>query len=197
MLAGVIEAKTALRQRMNSLPSADWQPLLDAFLALPEVKAANTIMLFYGVGREPDTSELIDALWEQGKTVVLPRCLPKRRMEARWILPGTKLVYSAYGIPEPDEECPVVERDTIDLILVPNLCCDKQGYRLGHGAGYYDRYLAGYSGETVSLCPEDWLQEQLPRDEFDLPVGLVLTETGEWRGAEAPRRLRNVLPLIE
>ena len=86
---------------------------------------------------------------------------------------------------------------TIDLILVPNLCCDKQGYRLGHGAGYYDRYLAGYSGETVSLCPADWLQEQLPRDEFDLPVGLVLTETGKWRGAEAPRRLRNVLPLIE
>ena len=189
MLAGVMEGKAVLRREMTKQAIPDWQPLLDAFLLLPEVRAAHTVMLFYGVGREPDTTGLIDALWEQGKTVLLPRCLPKRGMEARQIVPGAKLVYSAYGIPEPDEECPVVERDTIDLILVPNLCCDKQGYRLGHGGGYYDRYLAGYSGVTVSLCPADWLQEQIPRDEFDLPVGLVLTETGEWRGAEAPRHL--------
>jgi len=73
------------------------------------------------------------------------------------------------------------------LILVPNLCCDRQGYRLGHGGGYYDRYLAGYAGMTVSLCPAQWLQEQLPREEYDLPVRLVLTENAEWRGAEAPR----------
>lgn len=81
-----------------------------------------------------------------------------------------------------------MKKDTIDLILVPNLCCDRQGYRLGHGGGYYDRYLADYSGMTVALCPAEWLREQLPRDEFDLPVGLVLTETEEWRGAKTPRR---------
>ena len=187
MHAGVIEAKAALRRQMRGLPVVDWQPLLDAFLALPEVESARVVMLFYGVGREPDTTELIEALWQRGKTVLLPRCLPKHGMEARQIVPGSRLVYSSYGIPEPDQECPVVSRDKIDLILVPNLCCDKQGYRLGHGGGYYDRYLAGYSGMTVSLCPEEWLQEQLPRDEYDLPVELVLTETKEWRGAEAPR----------
>ena len=187
MRAGVTEAKAALRQQISSLPPVDWQPLLDAFLALPEVKAARTILLFYGVGREPDTTELIETLWAQNKTVLLPRCLPKRGMEARRIVPGARLVYSTYGIPEPDQECPVVGRDRIELILVPNLCCDKQGYRLGHGGGYYDRYLAGYSGMTVSLCPEEWLQEQFPREDYDLPVRLVLTENAEWRGAEAPR----------
>ena len=187
MRAGVTEAKAALRQQISSLPPVDWQPLLDAFLALPEVKAARTILLFYGVGREPDTTELIETLWAQDKTVLLPRCLPKRGMEARRIVPGARLVYSTYGIPEPDQECPVVGQDRIELILVPNLCCDKQGYRLGHGGGYYDRYLAGYSGMTVSLCPEEWLQEQLPREDYDLPIRLVLTETKEWRGAEAPR----------
>ena len=56
MRAGVTEAKAALRQQISSLPPVDWQPLLDAFLALPEVKAARTILLFYGVGREPDTT---------------------------------------------------------------------------------------------------------------------------------------------
>ena len=189
MLAGVIEQKAALRRQINDLPEVDWQPLLDAFLALPEVEMVRTVLLFYGVGREPDTTGVIEALWQRGKTVLLPRCLPGRGMEARRIVPGARLVYSAYGIPEPDPECPAVVRDKIDLILVPNLCCDKQGYRLGHGGGYYDRYLAGYSGMTVSLCPEEWLQEQLPRDEYDLPVELVLTETKEWRGAEAPRHV--------
>lgn len=190
------EGKAALRQWISGLPLPDWQPMLDAFLALPELKAARTVMLFYGVGREPDTTELIEALWEQGKTVLLPKCLPERHMEARQVLPGARLVYSVYGIPEPDRECPVVSRDKIDLILVPNLCCDKRGYRLGHGGGYYDRYLGGYSGVTVSLCPAQWLQEQLPRDEFDLPVRLVLTETSKWRAAEAPRRLPDEPQLI-
>lgn len=182
------QKKAALRQRINDLPFVDWQPLLDAFLALPEVEKAKTVLLFYGMGREPDTTELIDALWERGKIVALPRCLPGRCMEARQITPGAKLIYSAYGIPEPDEECPVMDRDRMDLILVPNLCCDKQGYRLGRGGGYYDRYLAGYSGMTISLCPSEWMQDRLPSEEFDLPVRFVLTEKRVWRGAKAPRR---------
>lgn len=193
MPAGVIDSKNALRRHIAEQPVPDWEPLVDAFLALPELETAETVLLFYGVLREPDTTVLIDALLEQGKTVALPKCLPKRRMQARQISYGSNLVLSAYGIPEPDEECPTVDRDRIDLILVPNLCCDRSGYRLGHGAGYYDRYLAGYSGMTVALCPEEWLQEQLPRDEFDIPVRLVLTETRIRRGAETPRRLPETL----
>ena len=71
--------------------------------------------------------------------------------------------------------CPVVPRDQLDLILVPNLCCDRSGYRLGHGGGYYDRYLAGYRGFTIALCPEEWLQDRIPRDRFGLPVQMVIS----------------------
>lgn len=183
----VDQRKAEIRAWVNAQPPVDWQPMLDAFLALPEVEQGRTFLLFFGVGHEPDTTELIEALWSRGKTVALPVCLSQKQMQARQILPGARLVYNAYGIPEPDKNCPVLARGDIDLILVPNLCCDKQGHRLGHGGGYYDRYLSGYCGMTVSLCPEEWLQEQLPRDAYDLPVGLVLTETGKWRGAAAPR----------
>lgn len=189
MPAGVTEAKAALRQQMAGLSCPDWCPLLDVFLTLPELENAQTVMLFYGVGREPDTTALIEELLHRGKTVALPRCLPQRRMEARVITGCGDLLPGRFGIPEPGEDCPVVERDRIDLILVPNLCCDKQGYRLGHGGGYYDRYLAQYQGETVALCPEKWLQEELPRDQFDLPVKIVLTENRIWRGANAPRHI--------
>lgn len=189
MPVGVTEAKAALRRKLADLPCPDWEPMLRAFLALPELNRANTVMLFYGMGNEPDTQMLIQTLLLQGKTVALPKCLPKRRMKARIVRGLDDLRLGAFGIPEPIEDCPAVERDRIDLILVPNVCCDKQGYRLGRGAGYYDRYLAGYTGFTVALCPEQWLQETLPTDEFDLPVQLVLTEQKTWRGAEAPRRI--------
>lgn len=162
--------------------------MLRAFLALPELEAAHTVLLFYGVDREPDTKPLITGLLRRGKTVALPRCLPGRRMEARAVTCLDELRPGAYGILEPGGGCPVVERDQIDLILAPNLCCDELGHRLGHGAGYYDRYLAGYAGITAALCPEEWLQAELPRDEFDLPVDLVLTQTRVRRAAKAARR---------
>jgi len=183
------QRKRDLRRRIKAQPAPDWSGLLADFLALPEVEAARSVLLFYGVGQEPDTVPVIDALLARGKKVALPKCLPERRMEARVVTSCARLTPSAYGIPEPGEDCPVLERDRIDLILVPNLCCDKHGYRLGHGGGYYDRYLAGYGGQTVALCPQAWLQEELPRDEFDLPVQLILTERKIWRGACAPRHI--------
>ncbi len=182
MPAGVTEEKAALRRRLRALPPVDWAPLCQRFLALPQVDRAGTVLLFWGVGREPDTSGILKALLSRGKRLALPRCLPGRQIEARQVTHTACLRPSAYGIPEPGEDCPPVPREEIDLILVPNLCCDRQGYRLGHGGGYYDRYLADYRGRTVALCPEEWVQLRLPTDPFDQPVELVLTQTGQWRG---------------
>lgn len=171
------------------MPVPCWEPLIERFLALPEVEQAHTVMLFYGVGREPDTKGMIGRLLHRGKRVALPRCLPDRQMEGRIITEKSILQLSAYGIPEPGEECPVIDRTEIDILLVPNLCCDKRGFRLGHGGGYYDRYLSACSGLTVSLCPDEWLAVELPVDELDVPVDIVLTQTQIRRRAEAPRRI--------
>lgn len=171
----ITEAKAALRRAWAGWPAADWAPLLKQFLALPQVAAADTLLLFYGVGREPDTVPVIEELLRRGKTVALPRCLPGRRMEARAVSGLSGLVTSAYGIPEPGEDCPVVDKGSVAVTLVPNLCCDREGYRLGHGGGYYDRWLADYRGFTVSVCPQAWIQDALPRDPFDRKVDLVIT----------------------
>lgn len=151
--------------------------LLDRFLALSQVKAASSLLLFYGVSIEPDTAQLLEPLCAMGKTVALPRCLPLGGMEARRYLGPSHLSAGAYGIPEPDDACPILERDGFDVILVPNLCCDMACYRLGHGGGYYDRYLPGFSGVTVALCRDKLLQPVLPRESHDIPMGLVVTET--------------------
>lgn len=170
------EQKAALRQEAAGLPKVDAPELVERFLSLPQTRQAGTVMIFCGVGRELDTMPIFERLLARGTRVAFPVCLPGRKMEARLVSSPQQLVPGAYHIPAPDENCPAVEKKDIDLILVPCSLCDRDGYRLGWGGGYYDRYLADFAGATVCICPGERLRERLPRDEFDIPVQLVLTD---------------------
>lgn len=63
-----------------------------------------------------------------------------------------------------------------DIIIVPALCCDRYGNRLGHGAGYYDRYLAHSEAFSVCLCRKALIEEKLPTEDTDIAVSLVLSD---------------------
>ena len=153
--------------------------LFACFLALPQVEAANTIFAFWGIpGREPETSRLIGELVRRGKTVGLPRMLPGHQMEVRRCDPDKPLVQVSFGISEPGEDCPLLEREAIDLVLVPAVCYDRWGYRLGFGGGYYDRWLENFSGFTAGLCREAVLQDRVPIEAHDARVDVLLTEGG-------------------
>ena len=169
------ERKQRLRRQAAALPKLDEPALVNAFLALPQVAEADTVMLFCGVGRELDTTPLLEALLERGKRVCYPVCLPGRQMQARAVSGPEQLQPGKFGIPAPGEECPAVDKGEIGVVLVPCLLCDRQGYRLGYGGGYYDRWLADLQGLTVCICPEERLVDELPRAGFDVPVQLVLS----------------------
>ena len=132
----VKERKVELRRHAAGLPQVEAGALFERFLALPQVEAAGTVMVFYGTGREPDTVPLIRALLKQGKRVTLPVVLPHRGMEARQVLDIDKLVPNRFGIPEPDDSCPVVNKNEIAAALIPHLMVDREGYRLGWGGWY-------------------------------------------------------------
>ena len=152
--------------------------LFAAFSALPQVEAASTLFAFWGIpGREPDTGRLIRALTAQGKRVGLPRMLPGRQMEVRLYEPDHPLVPASFGILEPPADAPLLARPDIDLALVPAVCYDRSGFRLGFGGGYYDRWLSGFSGFTVGLCRDCVLQDRVPTEDHDCRVDLLLTET--------------------
>lgn len=170
------QRKEELRRKAALLPKAKAEHLLARFADLPQVKEAAVVMVFCGVGREPDTAPLIRTLLERGQKVALPVCLPKRRMEARIITDESQLVPGKFGIPEPDFICPTASPEEIGAVLVPGLLADREGYRLGYGGGYYDRWLANYRGFTAMVCPKERLTDLLPREEFDCPVQLVLTD---------------------
>ena len=175
--------KAALRASVNGVCLSDAQRaasdalLLERFLALPQLDDARSVLLYYGIGGEPDTSRLFEPLEARGKLIALPCCLPGGQMEARQYSGPGHLVSGPYGIPQPDETCPVVEPGTLSLILVPAVCCDKKGGRLGHGGGYYDRYLPRTRAVTVCLCRNVLLQQRVPTELHDVSMDMVLTET--------------------
>ena len=185
MPSSIAEEKRLLRQKVRQI-LAGLSPeelrrsddaLFTRFLALPQVERAGTIFAFLGIpGREPDTSRLIAGLWERGKTVGLPRMLPERGMEVRRYGPDTVLRRAGFGILEPGEDSPLLLKEEIGLALVPAVCYDRLGYRLGFGGGYYDRWLADFPGVRVGLCREVVLRDRVPAEDHDSRVELLLTE---------------------
>ena len=165
-------------------------------LALPEMKKATTVLLYCSVGKEPSTLALITKLIEAGKKVCLPRCTnfgadgsrvsDECTMEARRITTLDHLEAGAYGIPAPiaeDKVCPVVKPTRIDLIVLPCVACDANCNRLGHGAGYYDRYLEKVRGDCykAALCYDSLIMEDIPMEDHDMVVNAVITEKAIYR----------------
>lgn len=162
-----LEAQMTGAQRMES----DFA-LQQKFLALPRLSRVETVLLYWSMDSEIATGPILEELLSQGKTVLLPRCLPGNGLEARLYCPD-KLERHRWGMLEPGETCPVMEPE---LALVPGLCYDKNGYRLGRGGGFYDRWLATTQAYTVGLCRGAMLQDALPREDWDRRVDLVVTE---------------------
>ncbi|MBY0187772.1 5-formyltetrahydrofolate cyclo-ligase [Bacillus altitudinis] len=149
-------------------------------LQLPAWKQAKTIALTMSRGKEIPTMPLIEKAWEEGKTVCIPTCFPKtKEMVFYEYTPETKMTSSYFGLLEPDPlESTVVHKEAIDLIIVPGVCFDQRGYRIGYGGGYYDRYLADYHGTTLALCLSVQQVDHLPAEPHDIPVSIMVSEKG-------------------
>ena len=125
------------------------QALIQRLRSLPAYQAASVIATYLSFPHEVDTSFLIDAAQEDGKQVVIPKTYPKGCMEFVAYDPQN-LKPTAFGLLEPEDATQAVDQSKIDLIHVPGVAFQKDGYRIGYGGGYYDRYLADFDGATVS-----------------------------------------------
>jgi 5-formyltetrahydrofolate cyclo-ligase len=143
-------------------------------------KEAETLGITVSGGIEWDTEPLIQEAWKQGKTVTVPKCIPETRVLEFYVLEDfSQLEVQYYNLKEPNpEKTKKISKESIDLLVVPGLVYDKSGYRIGFGAGYYDRFLVNFEKPTVSLLAEKQLIHKVPNEPFDIAVRHLITENG-------------------
>lgn len=142
-----------------------------------DFKKAKVIGITISKQPEVDTYQIISKAWELGKQVAVPKCHPKeKRLTFKTLMEFSQLESVYYGLLEPiDALTTEISADQIDLLIVPGLAFTMEGYRLGYGGGYYDRYLLNFFGKTLSLAFKEQIIPQLPVEEHDIPVAKIIT----------------------
>ncbi len=143
-----------------------------------EYQRADTLFTYVSKPIEVDTMELIRQAWRDGKKVAVPRCVPGTYlMEFYYIRSEEDLEKGSFGVLEPiPDQCEKLEAPAGGFCIVPGLCFDSHGFRLGYGKGYYDRFLSAYQGFTAGICYSSCIQWNLPHGYFDRPVNVLITE---------------------
>lgn len=145
----------------------------ELFLQSELYREAKTIYGYLPYNQEVRTIPMLEQALRDGKTVAVPKVYGDTM---RFIcLSDLSQVAKGYaGIPEPIADAPVAE-DATALVLMPGLAFTKNGDRMGYGGGFYDRFLAEEPNHpTLALCYAFQMVEQLPTEEFDIPVDCVL-----------------------
>ena len=176
-------ARAYLRQKRSALTKEYLKQASDslcgAIIALDEFKNSDTILLFYPLGNEPDLLKVMDSATRLGKKVAFPISFPETStLEFHEVASLSKMSVGTYGIAEPPADAPIPPLTKNTLCIVPALAVDRRGYRIGYGKGYYDRFLACFDG--ISLCAvfDGFLCRSLPTEATDIPLDILITETG-------------------
>lgn len=150
-------------------------------LSLASFRYAGTILFYYPIKGEPDLTPAVSEAIAMGKRVAFPKCYPDGiGMIYKFVTSLSELSPAMYGIPEPPEENEsyVPSQFKSDICIVPAVCFDRDGYRIGYGKGYYDRFLAGFGGTSVGFTLDCLLKDSVPRGRYDRAVDMIITEKG-------------------
>ncbi len=176
------ETKKQLRQKLiqerEKLSKLDYinnsKKICKNLQKYPLFKQSKTILAYFSIRQEPDLTSLVSINHNWG----FPRCVKKSLIWHSW-RPKDPLIPGKYGILEPSANAPILTPETVDLILVPAVACDYNGYRLGYGGGYYDRLINSpqwSSIPTVGIIFEFALFPQLPCEPWDQQLQAICTE---------------------
>ncbi|RSU02020.1 5-formyltetrahydrofolate cyclo-ligase [Vagococcus fessus] len=123
---------------------------------------------------EFNTKPIIEEAWKTGKKCYVPKVLANNQMTFIQITPDTRYEKGVFGIKEPIGDS-ISSFSKTALMIVPGLIFNREGYRIGQGGGYYDRYLSNYKGITASLVFPQQLSDDWTPEKFDQPVDYIIT----------------------
>lgn len=187
----ITQAKSELRRTMrekrrglaDGLPKAG-AAIRDHFVAAFPREFGTAISGYWPLPEEADVRLLLSYLYSVGWFCMLPVVTaPNSPLTFRHWAPGEAMMEGRFGILEPDADAP---EDQPEVMLVPLLAFDSEGYRLGQGGGYYDRTLAARRGDggevlAVGVAFAGQQVDSIPRDAFDQRLDWVVTEAGATR----------------
>lgn len=155
--------------------------MMNKLTSLVSFRFAETILFFSPIKGEPDVTLAIDTALKAGKKIAFPKsdtetCI----MTYKFINSLSDLKEGAYGILEPSEnaESYIPSPYKHDICLVPAVCFDKKGFRIGYGKGFYDRFLSNFGGTAIGLTMSSLLCDSLPKGKYDKAVNIIITEKG-------------------
>ncbi|MFV5335807.1 5-formyltetrahydrofolate cyclo-ligase [Bacillus paralicheniformis] len=174
--------RNEVRKRLANMPEQEFLLKAEAIhrklFQSKQWKKASVIALTISRNREVPTEPIIEQARLEGKTVCIPKCMPDtKEMHFRSFQDESDLEVVYFGLQEPIvHKTGRMEPEDIDFILVPGICYDRTGYRIGYGGGYYDRYLSGFTKDTASLAFECQVIDHVPKEPHDIPVEQIFTE---------------------
>lgn len=169
--------RSQIRQQKRSMTPEDIESrsrvLTELFLQTPQYRDAECIYGYLPYNQEVLTWELLTKAMADGKRIAVPKVFGDE-MRFLYITDFSQAAKGYCGIPEPVADEPVA-REPDALVLMPGLAFDRQGGRIGYGGGFYDRFLDEEPEHpTVALCYDFQMVEEVPTEEFDKKVDLVL-----------------------
>ena len=178
------EAKASLRdelkRRRNAVNQEQLavcsQQIFENLRDLPVYQEATSVFCFLSYLSEVDTNPILEDLLNRKIRIAVPKIMDKTTMIAVPFSGWDDLKPDRLGIPTPCANTP--DDGPFDLVITPGLGFSKQGGRLGYGRGYYDRWLAAHEvKQRLGICLEIQLVDQLPVEDTDVPLQLLITES--------------------
>lgn len=174
-------ARAARRALTGAARDAAQARIVEALAGLADLRHPARVALYLPTDGEVDLAALHPLLRDRGAEVLVPVVGPDTTMVFRPLTPGVDLVPNRHGVAEPvgDGSTDVGAGD-VDVVLVPCVAVDPDGRRLGFGAGYYDRALAGAAtaGLRVGVAFDCQVVAAIEVEPWDVPMDLVVTESG-------------------
>ena len=188
MMTDIAEQKKLLRKealrRRRSLTAAERQEksrlIAEKLLTDDRIRSARTVLGFFSMKDEVEMEDILRHLLDMGKKVALPLVTGPGIMEAVELKSFADLVPGDFNIPTVREDArEIIAPHELDCIIVPAVAFSDEGYRLGMGGGFYDRYLVR-AEKTARLAVvfdcQIFPAEGFPREEHDQQVDSVFTE---------------------
>ncbi|MEH7111924.1 5-formyltetrahydrofolate cyclo-ligase [Neobacillus niacini] len=173
--------RNQMKERLSKLPKPYYEhysyKIASALYNHEDWVNAKVIGITISKEPEVDTYQIIRTAWESGKQIVVPKCHPKEKtLSFHTLTEFSQLESVFYGLFEPIVEKTIeVKPEDIDLLIVPGLAYTIEGYRLGFGGGYYDRFLTDFDGKTMSLAFNFQVISQCVFEKHDIPVSKIIT----------------------